>query len=330
MKTKKFILTIIITSAIVLVLNFILGDWHDTLRNIPYFLAYSLGFSLANWLYFANITRLLNWDKKPEKALIISILGAIPVNALIYFVINLFFRVLIHGQDFHKFITQINILEYTFVIMFALVIALFILTNYSFKAVREAELKAEQFKTQIERNKFERLKTQLNPHFLFNSLNVLTALISEAPDQAEEFSIQLSRIYRYVLDKSSEKLISLSDEIEFARNYLNLLAIRFEEGFVYDLPETYPENAKIPPLSLQVLLENAIKHNQISKQVPLHIHIKISDNNLLVSNNINTKTPIGDSPKTGLINLKKRYELLGKNIEIMDSGSEFLVKLPLL
>jgi len=183
MKLKKILSIVIIPSVLVFLLNIILGDWASALKYLPYYLIYSAGFAIANWLYFYAIGHLLSWDKNPEKTLIISILGVIPVNAFIYFLLNLFFRVIIGKQDFNTFIKHLNVLEYTFVILFALVIALFIIIGYSFKTIREEKLRAEQLKTQNERAKFESLKNQLDPHFLFNNLNVLTALIGENPFQ---------------------------------------------------------------------------------------------------------------------------------------------------
>ena len=143
MKLKKLLTTVIITSILVFLLNIILGDWTSAVKYLPYYLVYAVGFSIGNWLYFYAIGRLLSWEKNPERTLIVSILGVIPVNALIYFLLNLFFRVIIGKQDFNTFIKQINVLEYTFVILFALVIALFILIGYSFKTIREEKLKAE-------------------------------------------------------------------------------------------------------------------------------------------------------------------------------------------
>jgi len=328
MKTKQIISTGIIAAIVVFLLNLLLVDMHSAWRNTPYFLIYSFVFSLGNMLYFNMIGKYLNWNKNPEKTLIISILGVIPVNALIYFMLNMFFKVWIFGQSFQYFIQHINPLEYTMVVLFALVIALFIITQYSFKKIRETQLKAEQLKTQNERIKFESLKAQLDPHFLFNNLNVLASLIGENPEKAEEFTLKLSDIYQYVLAQKDKNLVPLKNEITFAENYLDLLKMRFEDGLHYTLPKQIDPDAQIPPLSLQLLLENAIKHNKISAENPLKITISIESGQVIVKNNLNLKEPNSKSYKIGLKNLEERYKLLNSPIEIIQNQDSFIVNLP--
>jgi len=330
MNLKKFLTLVIITSVLVFLLNIILGYWSSAVKYLPYYLIYSTGFAIGNWLYFYAIGHLMSWEKNPEKTLIISILGVIPVNALIYFLLNLFFRVIIGKQDFNTFIKQINVLEYTFVILFALVIALFIIIGHFFKAIREEKLKAEQLKTQNERAKFESLKNQLDPHFLFNNLNVLTALIGENPNKAEEFSMALSDIYKYVLEQKDKELVPLQEELAFAEKYLSLLKMRYEDDLIYTLPDNIPENAKIPPLSLQMLLENTVKHNSITANNPLKINLEINNDYLIISNNKNPK-PHNIQQGIGLQNIIKRYKLLTqKPVNIKDDQEKFEVQIPIL
>ena len=329
MKTKKILTTTLLAAALIFIINLIAGASYAIWQNLPYFLIYSLVFSIGNMLYFNLIGKYLNWNKNPEKTLIISILGVIPVNALIYFTLNLFLRVFIFRQNIQDFIRHINPLEYTMVVLFALVISLFIITKYSFKKIRESQLKAEQLKTQNERIKFESLKAQLDPHFLFNNLNVLTSLIGENPEKAEEFTLKLSDIYQYVLAQKDKNLVPLKDEITFAKNYLDLLKMRFEDGLNYSLPDTIPEG-KIPPLSLQLLLENAIKHNKILTQNPLNIHIETQPDKLIVWNNFQPKQPAGIKG-IGLKNIQKRYDILsGKQVNISQDQRIFKVELPIL
>ncbi len=330
MKTKKVIKIILTTSLLVFILNAFLGNLDAAIKNLPYYLVYSIVFSLGNWFYFMAIGKLLNWEKEPEKTLIISILGVIPVNVFIYFILNYFFRVIISGEAFDRFIAHINPLEYTIVVLFALVISLFIIIGYFFKAVREAKLKAEQLKTEIARTKFESLKNQLDPHFLFNNLNVLTALIGENPDKAESFTLSLSGIYEYVLAQKDKALVPLQEEIDFARKYLNLLKMRYEDDLQFSLPENIPQEAKIPPLSLQILLENAVKHNKILKDNPLVINIKLENDRLIIQNNKKIKKTKHQNG-FGLQNLIKRYRLLNsQEIQIDDDKNFFTVSLPIL
>lgn len=330
MKTKKLIYITLGAGGLIFVLNALLGNLYSAWRNTPYFVIYSFGFSLGNMLYFKVIEKYLNWEKQPEKTLIISILGVIPVNALIYFLLNWFFKVLIYGQDFTSFIQALNPLEYTLVVLFSLVIALFVITKHFLIKIQETQVRAEQLKTQNERIKFNSLKAQLDPHFLFNNLNVLTALIGENPKKAEAFTLALADIYQYVLAQKEQNLVSLKEEIDFAQNYLDLLKMRFEDGLTYHLPDAIDPAAQIPPLSLQLLLENVIKHNKITGDYPLAINVAIQENELVVSNTYQTKKQSAGQG-IGLQNLIQRYKLLSdKKVTILQNSQIFSVKLPIL
>jgi hypothetical protein len=330
MKTKKTILIIIIAALIVAVLNY-LSAGNNVWRYFHYYLIYSTVFALVNQIYFFKIGKTLNWKKNPEKTLIVSILGSIPLNASIYFLLNLTFKVGIDGQDFNYFIHHQNVFTYVFVTMFTLIISLIIMTTYFFKNIREKQLKTEQLKTQNEQIRFHSLKTQLDPHFLFNNLNVLAGLIEEDPKKAEQFTLQLSDIYKYVLENKDKNTVSVKQEIDFARKYLSLLQMRFEDQLQFSIVGIPDEKAQIPPLSLQTLLENCIKHNAIDQEKPLKIEIKINPDSLIVSNNKNIRPPQQNTSQTGLQNLNNRYRLLNeKEIEIRNKSDIFTVKIPLI
>ncbi|SFU08785.1 Histidine kinase [Algoriphagus locisalis] len=196
---------------------------------------------------------------------------------------------------------------------------------------RKSAIEAEILRNEKLASQYQSLKDQLNPHFLFNSLNVLSSLVFENADKSAEFIQKLSRIYRYVLEAQKEELISLKMEVSFAENYLELQKIRFEDSLVYSL-EIGNQNGEIPPLSLQLLLENAIKHNIVSQSEPLFIHIYRKENDLWVSNTYQPKSSQSEpSTGVGLNNIKMRYQLLSdKNIEVIQTEDEFLVKLPIL
>jgi sensor histidine kinase YesM len=197
---------------------------------------------------------------------------------------------------------------------------------------RKAAIEAEQLKTERYAQQYQSLKDQLNPHFLFNSLNVLSNLVYDNPDKAAGFIRQLSKIYRYVLDVQHEELVPLRNEMDFAENYLALQKIRFEDGLQYDISIAKSKTGLLPPLSLQLLLENAIKHNIGSKENPLIIQIFIENENLVVKNNLQIKSSKPDeSTGIGLANIRKRYELLStENMSIKGQNGYFTVWLPLL
>ncbi|MCF0073551.1 sensor histidine kinase [Dyadobacter sp. CY261] len=197
---------------------------------------------------------------------------------------------------------------------------------------RKTAIEAEQLKAERFASQYQSLKDQLNPHFLFNSLNVLSNLVYENPDTSAKFIRQLSRIYRYVLDVQQEELVPLEKEMEFAENYLALQKIRFEEGLVYHIHVGENVRGSLPPLSLQLLLENAIKHNVASKQQPLVIEIRLVGDELIVENNLQPRSSLPEeSAGVGLANVSKRYELLSdKKIAVLNNGNTFTVKLPIL
>jgi len=180
--------------------------------------------------------------------------------------------------------------------------------------------------------KFETLKNQIDPHFLFNSLNVLSSLIEENPENAQRFTTSLSKIYRYVLEQKDKELISVTEELSFAKTYMNLLKMRFENSLFYELPEIIlnPE-AKVVPLSLQLLLENTVKHNVVSEQKPLHIRIFIEDDYLIVQNDFQKKEVLQSRQGVGLQNIVDRYGIItNRKVLIEQSEQSFTVKIPIL
>jgi two-component system LytT family sensor kinase len=177
---------------------------------------------------------------------------------------------------------------------------------------------------------YETIRNQVNPHFLFNSLNTLSSLIS-GNQAAENFISQLSSMYRYVLENHNAETVSLEDEIEFAKNYFALQKIRYEEKVVMDIQPFEMNKFRILPVSLQILIENALKHNSATRDNPLRISIFIEDDYITVKNNLQKKMNIESSPGTGLRNLAERLRLIThKEIIIIENKDEFVVKIPLI
>ncbi|MDX1427841.1 MAG: 2TM domain-containing protein, partial [Salegentibacter mishustinae] len=180
--------------------------------------------------------------------------------------------------------------------------------------------------------KFDALKNQLDPHFLFNSLNVLASLIDENPDQAQRFTTGLSKIYRYVLEQKNKELVSLEEELKFASTYMKLLKMRFENSIEFEIPEEISnEEAKVVPLSLQLLLENTIKHNIVSESRPLKIRIYEQEEFLVVENNYQKKEVLSNRKGVGLQNIVNRYnEITQRKVLINQTEEIFRVKIPVL
>lgn len=194
----------------------------------------------------------------------------------------------------------------------------------------------QQLKTENLKNQYETLKNQLNPHMLFNSLNTLYALVRENPDKAQDYISQLSKVMRYTLKQDSDierSTISLQEELNFINSYIYLLKMRFEDNisFVFDIDNSLLMK-KIPRMAIQLLVENAVKHNEISNRNPLHITIRtIGDETIEVANNLQPRRGTTTSTGIGLNNLRKRYRLLfNKDIEIQEKENNiFSVKIPL-
>jgi two-component system LytT family sensor kinase len=213
------------------------------------------------------------------------------------------------------------------VVIGAIYETIYILYQLKHVLVEREKLKKENLQSQL-----EILKNQVNPHFLFNSLNTLASVIPEDPKMAVDFVQNLSAVYRYILEIRNRELITISEELECIRAYEFLLRIRFGESLnlKIDLEPVYLEK-QIVPLSLQMLLENAIKHNVVSKKRPLEISISIVENRVLVMNNLQPKIEPEKSTKTGLENIRKRYQLLsGKSIDVIQGSKIFTVALPLI
>ncbi len=190
-----------------------------------------------------------------------------------------------------------------------------------------AELEKEKAQVQ-----YDNLKNQLNPHFLFNSLSSLNSLIFENPQLASDFLQQLSKVYRYVLENKEKNLVSVETEVRFVNHYVQLLKTRFEGSLQvrFNLSEEAREK-KIVPVTLQVLLENAVKHNVVSSVSPLTVEVLSENEFLVVKNNLQKKDVIEISNGQGLDNLKNLYRYLSKvPVEIKEHGKEFTVKIPLL
>ena len=176
------------------------------------------------------------------------------------------------------------------------------------------------------------MKNQVNPHFLFNSLNTLTGVVEQKPELSTSFIKKLSDIYRYVLEQSDQEMVPISKEMKFVDDYIFLLKMRFGEALKFNSNLSNENKIQVVPLGLQILVENAIKHNIVSDDLPLKIEIYIDDTSLTVKNNLQKKkTIITEKEPLGLENLRKRYEYLSNtSIEIITSESDFIVKLPLI
>lgn len=193
--------------------------------------------------------------------------------------------------------------------------------------IRQAEILQKEFA----QYRLQALKNQINPHFLFNSLSVLSSLVHKDPNLAETFVLRLSDAYTYILNQKEAGLVPLKEELNFLRSYFFLLQIRFENKIILDLQLTQEDDYFIPPLILQLLLENAVKHNRMSASQPLTFRITQEGSKLIVANNINKRDKQEDSTGLGLENIRKRYLLMNDtDVKIVQDNETFSVTIPLI
>lgn len=211
---------------------------------------------------------------------------------------------------------------------------LFIITLthlYFLRIVNKQEkqfLKQESLASQLN---YQQLKNQLSPHFLFNNINVLTSLIEENPEKAVSFSEKLSNIYRYFLEQEKQDVVLLKVEINFAKDYLHLLKSRFENGFNFSFDVNQNSEKYIVSTTLQQVLENVVKHNEVSLNNPIEILISTKDDYLKITNNKNKKVILETTSKKGIENIKKRYSFFtDKSIIVEEDSNNFTINLPLL
>lgn len=295
---------------------------------------YTIGISFVVWqgnrFLLFTLRSYFDWFNKPLRKIIALLLTipfyTVPVSVLLLVV---WYRVFRNGQ------TDWNTVGLTTLII--LIAVLFIVHVYeTVFLVKEAEsekvMLAQTEKARAEAE-LEALKNQIDPHFMFNSLNTLSHLIEEDPQKARRFNDLLADVYRYILQNKARDLVLVREEIGFLNDYFSLLKIRFEEAVQLrmDIPDEELDQYLVPPISLQVLAENAIKHNEFNDVQPLIIDIRLRGDELVVHNNLQQKILRRRSSGVGLQNLEERYQLTTrKSITIRQDTADFTVCLPVL
>ncbi|MEX2350286.1 MAG: 2TM domain-containing protein [Flavobacteriaceae bacterium] len=302
------------------------------LESFGFYILYSVPLSFVNSYFFDWMNHKINWEKHKKYRLSAGIFGSVTITLITIFFIRIVHRVGIDGLTFEEFIEKERLQFYFIALLITLIISLFFHAFHFYKALQEKKVKEQKIIAGTASAQFESLKNQIDPHFLFNSLNVLTSLIEENPELAQKFTTSLSKIYRYVLEQKDKELVSLEEELAFAKIYIQLLQVRFENSLYFEIPEVLsnPE-AKVVPLSLQLLLENTIKHNIVSEKKPLHIRIYEEGKNLVVENNLQKKEVVQSRKGVGLENIVNRYAIITNRIVTITEDKEvFKVKIPVL
>lgn len=273
----------------------------------------------------------LPWSENGAKRFVIQFLATIVATILLSSAVTyLYFHYVVEcsKQDIKRFIFDVVIIS----LIVTVIITAISEAIYLFKQWKAALFNAEKLKQENLQSQFAALKNQVNPHFLFNSLNTLATIIPEDPEQSVEFVQKLSSVYRYLLQYKDDETVDLKTELDCIEAYFFLQKIRFGDNLLVNInvPKQY-QSKQIPPLTLQILVENAIKHNIISKLKPLRVDIYVDDAGMLVTkNNLQKKKSVESSTNIGLQNLINRFGYLFSNtIDIIETEEDFLVKVPL-
>lgn len=305
-----------------------------SLWQIKLSILYTIGIAFIIWegnryLLF-TLRSYFDWFNKPIQKVVVLVSAVsaytIPVSALLLVIWYKIFNGGIVDWDVIATITLI-----------IMICVLFITHVYeTVFLVLEAEsekLKKEQLERARAEAELEALKNQIDPHFIFNSLNALSHLIEKDPVKAKRFNDNMADVYRYILQNKARELVLLHEEMEFLNDFFSLLKIRFEEAMQLQInidPAVY-DHYLIPPISLQILVENAIKHNEFSDAVPLVITIDMQNDELIIHNQVRKKILRKASSRIGLQNLGERYKLTtSKEISVKESSHDFTVSLPVL
>ncbi|MGB3586254.1 MAG: histidine kinase [Tunicatimonas sp.] len=307
-----------------------------------------LEISLAKWQFFTLILLVvvLVWEinrwlwKQVSQRLALSFSRLTPlIPYFLLSLINVLFSslVVVYGAALWQggaFMENMSLLKLA--LAFAFRINLFLHTVnaiiYFNSKLKDSRLEAERLKTISAESQFESLRNQINPHFLFNSFNVLTELVHKDADLATNFIQQLSRVYRYLLYNQESEIVSLKAEMEFVEAFIFLLRIRFGESIAIhtDLSDQQMEHYTIPPAAMQIPVENAIKHNIVSKKKPLTIEIYLKGDHLVVRNNLQRRQTYIESGGLGLQNIQQRFAYLTQQeVQVEESETHYTVKLPL-
>ncbi len=285
----------------------------------------------GNLLIDSFMNRKFPWEKKPGKRILVHLPTIIFFSAgLIYISMLAFNKYMCHFPESmrERFMTVAVVVGVLIsLILLSVEVSTQFFANWKRSLVEVEKYKAESYQAQL-----QNLKDQVNPHFMFNNLSVLSSLVYKDQDKAVDFINQLSKVYRYLLDSRTLELVTLKEELAFIGSYTYLLQIRFDRNLVFkmDIPSDY-ESRLIPPMALQMLIENAIKHNEISEAFPLTIQVGIRNGKVEVRNAIRLRSNPETSCKTGLKNIRERYRFFtDEEVEVEETKEHFTVRIPLL
>lgn len=283
------------------------------------------GNALVGW----GISSKVSWDKDPVKTFRLSILASVLYTTIIVILIHWFAVDVLFGGDFGELYPKYIVRMLGIMVLSFLITCIFYLV-YFFKWWRIAVVNEERLVCEAIQLKYDALKNQVNPHFLFNSLSVLSALVETDPSKAKQFIMHFSNIYRYVLEQRDKEVVPLSEEVNFAKSFLELNSIRHGENLVVKI-DIVNSHGFVVPLSLQLVLENCLKHNVVSSEKPLTIDIWRDNSFIVVRNTLQLRNASSSHSGIGLETLCKRYEFLSEQQVLVEPTSNYYtVRIPIL
>ena len=296
--------------------------------------AWSFAICYTQWIghsYFFNLLdKKFSWQEHPRKRAIYGSLAIIVYAVFAYIAVSMLMARIVYGTWSGS---QLNwVIKTSYVAIFiSFAVSIVFLAFGFFQSWKNSLLQAESLKAEMLRYKYESLQNQINPHFLFNSFNVLSDLVYEDQKKAVNFIGQMSQLFRYVLDSRDKELVPVAEELEFISSFAYLLQTRFEDKLDIKVEVESEADEVIVPMSLQLLIENCVKHNEISASKPLSIQIYREENMICVANNLQPKGFRESSTGTGLSNLTQQYRFFtDTQIRISETHKEYVVKVPLI
>ncbi len=335
MKSFKRFIYMVIVGVIIFLLLHLLNQKNTNSVLLLWSLLTCIVITIIVWEGNLRLDKLIDskfpWDQSVRKRILIHLFSSTTYTILSIFLSLKVFNLVIceySKTEQDKFFTlSIIIGLMTAFIILSIEISVQFFNNWKKSLVEIEKHKAESTQAQL-----QNLKNQINPHFLFNNLSVLSSLVYLDQDKAVDFINQLSKVYRYILDNRNGELASIESEITFIESYIFLLQLRFDKNIQFEIEiENTKKQGLIPPMALQITIENTIKHNEISNAKPLHISIKTKGDFLEIKNNLQKRLHTEESSNTGLKNIRDRYTYFStRSMIVHESETEFTVQLPIL
>ncbi len=329
---QYLIISLIIALVITLMLLPLQGDiqWLRVMREI----GLNAVVSILIWVGIEQMVlwfdKWISWLEQPFWRFLLTFITTTSYAIFIVVGSNALYYWVTKGVPFSTFLERAGIGMFYVTGAITLIITLFVHGRGFLMAWKSSLLEVEQIKQAHIAAKFESLKNQVNPHFLFNSFNVLSSLVYKDPDLAAKFIKQLSSVYRYVLDTREKEVVPLQRELDNIEAYIFLMNIRFGDSLKIIQNVVPAHHEMIAPMTLQMLLENAIKHNEISKSYPLDIQINRFGDYISVKNKLKEKSQQQHRSGVGLENIRERYQFISDlSIEVQKTASYFEVKVPI-